>query len=254
MLIDTNVHLGSWPFTPIPDRTGPELVAHLAASGIRRALVSHLGAVFQPEPMPANRRLFAALRHTPGLLPVPIINVALANWREQLAECRAAADIRAVKILPNFHNYRLGSPRLADFMAALAKTRLKLMLNFRLEDERHKYFALKMKGVPLPDVIAFLQRFPTHHVLLTGAYWTQEVLPLVTKHADLNFSVEIAFCETFKTLETMLGKIPARRLMLGTNTPLLSTRGQVDKLRCAMIPAKAKALIGSDNARRLYSL
>jgi hypothetical protein len=154
----------------------------------------------------------------------------------------------------NFHNYRLGSPRLADFMAALAKTRLKLMLNFRLEDERHKYFALKMKGVPLPDVIAFLQRFPTHHVLLTGAYWTQEVLPLVTKHADLNFSVEIAFCETFKTLETMLGKIPARRLMLGTNTPLLSTRGQVDKLRCAMIPAKAKALIGSDNARRLYSL
>jgi len=254
MLIDTNVHLGSWPFTPIPDRTGPELVAHLAASGIRRALVSHLGAVFQPEPMPANRRLFAALRRTPGLLPVPVINLALANWREQLAECRAAADLRAVKIMPNFHNYRLGSPRVADFMAALAAAKLKLMLNLRLEDERHKYFALKMKGVPLPDIIAFLQRFPTHHVLLTGAYWSQEVLPLVTKHADLNYSIEIAFCETFKTLETMLVKIPARRLMLGTNTPLLSTRGQLDKLRRAMIPARAKALIGSDNARRYFNL
>lgn len=254
MLIDTNVHLGSWPFSPIPDRTGPELVAHLAASGIRRACVSHLGAVFLPEPMPANRRLFAALQRTPGLLPVPVINLALANWREQLAECRAAADIRAVKIMPNFHNYRLSSPRVADFMAALAAARLKLLLNLRLEDERHKYFALKMKGVPLPDIIAFLQRFPTHHVLLTGAYWSQEVRPLVTKHANLNFSVEIAFCEAFKTLETMLASVPARRLMLGTNTPLLSTRGQVDKLRSAMIPAKAKSLIGSENARRFLGI
>ena len=254
MLIDTNVHLGSWPFTPIPDRTGPELVAHLAASGIRRALVSHLGAVFLPEPMPANRRLFSAVKRTPSLLPVPIINLALANWPEQLAECRAAGDVRAVKILPNFHNYRLASPRVAEFMTALAEARLTLMLNLRLEDERHKYFALKMKGVPLPDIIAFLQRFPKHHVLLTGAYWSQEVRPLVTKHADLNFSVELAFCETFKTLETMREKIPARRLVLGTNTPLLSTRGQVDKLRCAMIPARAKALIGSENARRLFDL
>jgi predicted TIM-barrel fold metal-dependent hydrolase len=254
MLIDTNVNLGSWPFSPVPDRSGPELAAHLAASGIRCALVSHLGAVFLPEPMPANRRLFAALKHTPGLLPVPVINPALANWREQLAECRAAGTIRAVKILPNFHNYRLRSRRLDDFMAALAETGLKLMLNLRLEDERHKYFALKMKGVPLADIIAFLQRHPTHHILLTGAYWSQEVRPLVASHLDLNFSVEIAFCEAFKTLETMLAAIPANRLMLGTNTPLISTRGQVDKLRCARIPARAKRLIGFENARRFFSL
>jgi len=254
MLIDTNVNLGSWPFRPIPNRTGPELAAHLATNGIRRALVSHLGAVFQPDPMWANEELFAAVKRTPALLPVPIVNLALANWREQLARCRAAADIRAVKILPNFHNYRLRSPRLDEFMAALAEADLKLMLNVRYEDERHKYFALRLKGVRLAEIIAFLQRFPTHHVLLTGAYWMQEVLPLVTKHADLNFSVEIAFCETFKTLETMLGKMPARRLMLGTCTPLLSTRGQVDKLRCAMIPAKAKTLIGSENARRFFNL
>jgi hypothetical protein len=103
-LIDTNVNLGPWPFTPVPDRTGPELAAHLAASGVRRALVSHLGAVFQPEPMVTNRKLFAAVKKSPGLLPVPVINPALANWREQLAECLAAGPIRAVKIFPNFHN------------------------------------------------------------------------------------------------------------------------------------------------------
>ena len=35
-------------------------------------------------------------------------------------------------------------------MAALAKAKLKLILNVRLEDERHKYFALRIKGVPVP--------------------------------------------------------------------------------------------------------
>jgi len=251
MLIDTNVNLGPWPFTPVPDRTGPELAAHLAANGIRRALVSHFGAVFLPDPMVANRRLFATLQRAPGLLPVPVINPALANWREQLLQCRAAAPIRAVKILPNYHHYSLRAGHLADFMAALAQAKLRLILNVRLEDERHKYFALRIKGVPVPQLAHFLARFPAHHVLFAGIY-KGEVEQLAPQHG--NFSAEISFCETTNTLEHMLPKFPARRLMLGTCTPLLSTRGEADKLRRARIPARAQALIGSANARRFFKI
>ncbi|MEI7551743.1 MAG: hypothetical protein WCL24_05385 [Verrucomicrobiota bacterium] len=251
MLIDSNAHLGPWPFTPVPDRSGPALAAHLAASGVRRALVSHLGAVFLPDPMPANRRLFAAVRATPGLLPVPILNPALPTWREQLAECRAAAPLRAVKLLPNYHHYSLRAGHLEDFMAALAAAQLRLILNVRLEDERHKYFALRIKGVPVPQLAHFLRRFPAHHVLFTGIY-KGEVEQLAPAHT--NFSAEIAFCEVTNVLEIMLKKFPARRLLLGTCTPLLSTRGEVDKLRRAHIPARARELIGSGNARRFFRL
>ena len=69
-----------------------------------------------------------------------------------------------------------------------------------------------------------------------------------------NFSADIAFCECLNTLEALLEKVSARRLLLGTCTPLLSTRGEVDKLRCAKIPAKAQALIGTENARRFFKL
>lgn len=250
MLIDANTSLGPWPFSPIVERTGPELAAHLAANGIGRALVSHLGAVFLPEPMAANRRLFAAVRQAPSLIPIPIVNPGLANWPEQLAECRAAG-VRAVKILPDFHNYRLSSPRVAEFMAAIGELGIRLILNQRYEDGRSKYFALRLKGVTVADLAAFLGRFPSHHVLLCNCY-KQEILPLAEKHS--NFSVELAFCEAFKTLEFLLARIPARRLVLGTNTPLLSTRGQVDKLRLAEIPTRAKRLIGADNIRRFLSL
>lgn len=250
-LIDTNVNLGPWPFTPVPDRTGPELAAHLAASGIRRALVSHLGAVFQPEPMATNRRLFAAVQRTPGLLPVPVINPALANWREQLAACLAAGPIRAVKIFPNYHNYSLSSPRLDPFLAAIAEAGLRLIVNVRLEDERHRYFALRIKGVPVKQLAAFLARHREHHVLFSGIY-KPEVEKLAPDHG--NFSAEVAFCEITNVLEVMLRDFPARRLMLGTCTPLMSTRGQADKLRCAHLPARTKALIGADNARRFFKI
>lgn len=250
-LIDTNVHLGPWPFTPAPDRTGPELAAHLRERGIARALVSHLGTVFQPEPMVTNRRLFATVRRTPNLHPVPTLNPALANWREQLAECLAAGPIRAVKLYPNYHNYSLAARRLDAFMAAIADAKLRLIVNVRLEDERHRYFGLKIKGVPVKQLDAFLARNPAHHVLFTGI-GKGEIEQLAAKHA--NFSAEIAFVEITNVLEVLLGTFPARRLMLGTATPLLNTRAGADKLRCAHIPAKAKALIGADNARRFFNL
>lgn len=250
-LIDTNAYLGPWPFTPAPDRTGPELAAHLKARGLPCALVSHLGTVFQPEPMACNQKLFATVRRTPGLIPVPTINPALANWREQLAACRAAGPIRAVRIFPNYHNFSLASRRLDAFMAALADTKLRLIVNVRLEDERHRYFGLKIKGVPLKQMDAFLARHPRHHVLFTGI-GKGEIDKLAAKHA--NFSAEISFVEITNVLEIMLRTFPARRLMLGTATPLLNTRASADKLRCAHIPAKAKALIGADNARRFFNL
>jgi predicted TIM-barrel fold metal-dependent hydrolase len=251
MLIDTNVNLGPWPFAPLPELNASQLTARLAAAGIRRALVSSLSAVFQTDPMPANAALFAAVRRTPALLPVPVINPALANWREQLERCRAAAPIRAIKLYPNYHNYRLTARRLDDFMTAIAQAGLKLIVNVRLEDERHRYFALKIKGVPVADIARFLRSFPEHHLLLTGIY-RHELKQLAADHK--NFSADISFCEWVQTVKDLLTAMPARRLMLGTNTPLHSTRAQSDKLRLAQIPARAKALIGTENARRFFKL
>jgi uncharacterized protein len=250
MLIDTNVNLGVWPFTYTPDRTAAELLKHLRASGINRALVSHLAAVFQPDPMPSNRTLFAAVKRTPALVPVPVINLRLGNWREQLDAC-VTAKVKAVKLLPNFHNYSLGAPVVDEFVAVLAKTKLRLVINFRFEDERHRYFGLNVKGTPVADVQDLLKRQPKLHPLLAGIY-RPELKDLAK--ACANFSAEISFCEWHNTLEDLLKVVPPQRLMLGSCTPMLSTRGEVDKLRCAHLPAKTKELIGSANAIRFFKL
>jgi predicted TIM-barrel fold metal-dependent hydrolase len=201
--------------------------------------------------MTANHALFAAVRRTPALLPVPVINPALATWREHLAACLAAAPIRAVKIIPAYHNYSLRLPSLAPFIDAVNAAGLRLIVATRLEDERHRYHALALKGLPVTQVAAFLARFPSTHFLCSGLY-KPEIETLAAAHE--NFSADIAFAEWLNTLAVLTQKIPARRLLLGTNTPLFDTRAQVDKLRLARLPAKTLALIGSANATRLFGL
>jgi predicted TIM-barrel fold metal-dependent hydrolase len=248
-MIDTHVHLGPWPFTPIVEHTPATLVAQLAENGIEEACVSHLGAVFRPDPTPANAELIRLVRRTPTLHPVPIIHPFLANWREQLAAGQREPAVRAVKILPAHHNFRLTPKRLEDFMAALADAGLKLVLGVRLEDERHKYFALRIKGVPMAPIGRFLEHFSAHHILVSGAYLS-ELEKLAPGHA--NFSAEIAFCDWYKSVERLLRTFPAERLMLGTGTPLFSTRAGVDKLRRAEISKRLKTSIGQRNARQFF--
>lgn len=250
MLIDTNVNLGSWPFTFAPNRTAPQLVKHLAASGVDRAVVSHFGAAFQPDPMPSNRELFTAVKKTPALTALPTINLRLANWREQLAET-VESGATAVKLLPTYHNYSLRDKVVGQFMTALAETPLALVLNMRHEDERHRYFALNIKGLPLAEVKLFLKRHPKVHVLLAGIM-IPEVSELAKKFK--NFSIDISFCEWMNSVEDLVKLITAKRIMLGTCTPLLSTRGEVDKLRLAKLTSKQRELISSANAIAFFKL
>ena len=103
----------------------------------------------------------------------------------------------------------------------------------------------------MADVKAFLKKFPQHHVLLTGIY-RPEIKDLAKTRK--NFSADLAYCEWRDTVKDLLTALPASRLMLGTCTPMLATRGQVDKLRLASIPAKSKALIASGNAVKFFRL
>ncbi|MBI5381009.1 MAG: amidohydrolase family protein [Opitutae bacterium] len=251
MLIDTNAHLGPWPFSHLTEYSAAELVAHLGKHGIAQAVVSHLGAVFQPDPMPANRLLLAATRRQAALVPMPIVNPMLANWREQLDLCCAGTALRAVKILPNYHNYSLTTSRLDPFVAELKKRGVRLVIGVRFEDVRHRYFGLRIKCVPQAAIAKFLQRHADMQVLCLGLS-----LPEVRELAKTcpNFLTDTAFIEWIKSMEVLSGEFPIERVVFGSQTPFFVTRASVDKLTMAQLSAKARAAYSSVNAQRFFSL
>jgi hypothetical protein len=179
---DANSWIGRWPFAWLDAPTPRSLATHLRRHGIARALVSPIEAVLAPAPGPANRELLRSTRGVDSIAPVPVVNPALANWREELD---AAADprVRAVRVLPNYHNFRLRSRAMDEFAAELVRRRLRLIVQMRLVDERHEFHAMRLKGAPAGDLDALLRRQPRLRVLACGLT-RPELCSLAAKHPD----------------------------------------------------------------------
>jgi hypothetical protein len=251
MLIDTHVHLGRWPFTFAPNYTAQQLALRLRAQGIRQALVSPLDAVLAPDPLPANRALFADVRRFPALLPVPTVNPALAHWREQLDHA-ATGPLRAIKLYPNYHNYRLDSHRFDAFFAEVQKRKLKLIISVRIEDDRHRYFALNIKNVPTKTIAAFLKQHPKLHPLFVGLGLPE--IRALTKLKRENFSTDVSFVEWIDSISTLVREFPVRRIMFGSHTPFFITAASLAKLKTAKLSPATRDAISSGNAQRFFGL
>lgn len=243
---DANTWIGRWPFSFADSPTPRSLAAHLVRHGIARALVSPLDAVFAPAPQPANRALLADTRGIRALVPVPVINPALAGWREDLAEVAADPRVRAVRLLPNYHNYLLGAACVDELLAALARRRLRPIVQVQLIDQRHEYHAMALKPVPAADLAALLKRH--RRPLLASGLMRPDLLKLAPKHPHL--LADLSFAEWHDTMEHLRARVSARQLAFASHTPFLITAAARAKLDRSTLPAAERVAIASANLRR----
>jgi len=247
---DANTWIGRWPFAFLAAHTAGSLAGHLARQGIGRALVSPLDAVFAPEPGPANRALLRAVRNSGKLEPVPVINPALANWREELAACASDPRVRAVRVLPRYHHYRLGAPAVGGLVRELGRLRLRLIVQIRLIDERHEFHAMNLKPVPAGELGTFLRNHPALPVL-AGGLLRRELLSLAPKHPRL--IADLSWAEWHDTVPHLLESVPARQLAFATHTPFLVTAAGRAKLDTAAIPFSKRTAIAGANLEQFLS-
>jgi len=244
---DANTWVGRWPFAYCDAHTPRSLAAQLGRHGIRRALVSPLDAVFAPEPGPANRALLRATRGLRGLEPVPVINPALANWRETLADAADDPRVRGVRLLPNYHGYRLGAGAMDELSDETAARKLRLIVQMRLIDERHEFHAMTLKAVPVTELEQWLRRHPDRPVLASGLL-RSELLLLAPKYPQL--LADLSFAEWHDTIPHLLAKVPVRQLAFASHTPLLITAAARAKLDTAEITEAKMRMIAAENLER----
>lgn len=251
MLIDTNLSWGHWPFADLKPLTLEALENHLANHHIERALVSPLETLFLPDPDRLNRQLIEATRRSRRLVAVPVLNLAMPDWLENLERYRSLADLKAIKLYPNFHNYTLGSPRCKKLVAYLAQHNVRLVLNVRMVDERHQYFGLRIKGLAVKRIAAFARRHPDFQFLCTGLY-----LPEIRDLAEQcdNFLTDMSFADWHHLIPKLLESLPPERLVFGSHSPLMTTQANVYKLQTSPISDRLKQQIGFENAQRFFHL
>jgi predicted TIM-barrel fold metal-dependent hydrolase len=251
MLIDTNASFGHWPFARLPKRNLSALETHLKKNGISHSLVSHLETLFAPDPHPYNLELIKATKRHDCFTPVPVLNLNNPDWLEGLKHYQKKTELKAIKLYPNFHNFSLNSGRANGLINYLIDQKIRLIINIRMVDERHQYFALKVNGVSLKQLAGIGERFPKFRFLCTGLY-RPEILELADQ-CD-TFSTDMSFADWHDLINELLGKLSPNRLFFGSHTPLMVTKANTLKLEMAPISAKLKKQIGKENAKKFFDL
>jgi len=247
MIIDINTSLGRWPFQRFDVNSAQALAKRLRNVGIAKALVSSIDAVLYPDPAPCDDDLLKAVQGEPLFIPVPTVNPVLTHWRAMLA----AQGLKAVRIVPNYHNYSLADPAVAPFMETLAVMKMPLLIQMRVDDERNQYPLMKVPGVAWKDVVRLADAFPSVSIVCLCAY-RGEAVELVRQ--TKNVRVDISFISMFRTLPTLLQQIAPDRILFGSHTPFFYTVSAVMKLEAARQMEKDYRAVACSNAMQLFGI
>jgi len=174
-----------------------------------------VGGLLHEDPDEDNRRLFRQLRGHKRLLPVPVINPRLADWRASVA--RWAQKGAAVKILPSYHAYSLAGANVDGLAAELAR--------------RLPHLSIVALGVYSSEVVDLLRQAPRVWVDVSFLDGLDAVGVLVRKHRAL-----------------------AKRLLLGSHAPLFYTQAAVLKVQTAEATRVVRQGILGRNARTMLGL
>jgi len=246
--IDVNASLGRWPTRDFSIRTAAALMKKLKGEGISSAWVSSIDAVLASDPDPFDERLAKQLAGCRGLRPVKTVNPILGGAVEQLDGRLRKRRAVAIRLLPNYHSYRLDDARVAAAVRLAQRRKLPVLIQMRIEDERAHHPRMQVPAAPVADVVRLAGAFRTVKFVALCAY-LPEARTLTTLTG--NVRVDLSFMETMDTVASALADIPARRIIFGSHTPFLETRANVAKLASAEISASARKAIASGNARSL---
>ena len=161
-----------------------------------------------------------------------------------MAICGADDRVRAVRLLPNYHNYALSLPAVDELIEELNVRGWKLIVQMQLIDARHEYHAMTIKPVPADELAALLKRHRGLPVLASGLL-RPDVLKLAPKFPQL--LTDLSFAEWHDTMEHLLAKAPVTQLAFASHTPLLVTSAARAKVETSTLTKAQQVAVAAGN-------
>ncbi len=260
-IVDSNVHLFSWPFRRLKyDRT-EALVRKLRRHRITEAWAGSFEAVQHKQLDAANRRLADECRERGGGLLVPIgsVNPVWPDWEEDLRRCHEQYRMPGIRLYPAYHGYELNHPEVLRLLVEAARRGLLVQIAIRMEDERVHHPSLVAPVVsasPLPEVLvkvpdARVQLLNADTVFRSGRVralidQTRTTFDIAAVEGDGGIGRLIADAHP-----TYRGAVPVERLLFGTHAPFFPCESALWKLFESPLDRPQLETIMFANARRL---
>jgi hypothetical protein len=243
-LIDTNINVSRWPFRRLPLDETPALVAKLRENGVSQAWAGSFEALLHKDIASVNSRLTDECQRNGGglLRPVGSVNPALPAWEDDLRRCAEEHQMRAIRLHPNYHGYKLGDPVFQRVLGLAAARGLLVQIAIVMEDERTLHPLVNVPPVDTAPLAEVLAKVPTARVQLLNAFRTLRGLPVKSLAAH-GVTFEIAMLEGVEGVANLLKQVPLDKVCFGSYAPFLYFESALLKLKESVLdPAQSQAV------------
>lgn len=255
MIVDTNVHLGRWPFRSSPWNTTIAIAARLKSLGITQAWCGSCDAPFDKDLAGVNDRLVRECRQADDgfLLPFGSVNPLFPDWEDDLRRCHESHGMRGIRLYPGYHGYSLADSEIAELFDKAAVRKLFVQIVVQMEDLRTQHAKMQVPPVDLTGLPALVARWPGLRVQLLNATGTLPESILVPLARSNRVFFDIAMVESLGGVGRLVEKAGAAAVMFGSHFPLFYVESALLKIREAALADADTAAVQFINANRIVS-
>ncbi|MDZ4287608.1 MAG: amidohydrolase family protein [Prosthecobacter sp.] len=244
---DVNISLSRWPFRRLPGDDTPEMAARLRKNGVTQAWCGSFDGLLHKDITNANSRLTDdCQKHGPDLLlPVGTINPMLPDWQHDLGCCAEEHHMKAIRLYPNYHGYKLDDPAFLELLAAASNKKLFIQIVAQMEDQRTQHPLVQVAPVDFKPLPAALQKLPEARVMVLNANRAMSMTAL----QGTSVWLDIAMLEGVGGVENLLKDWPADKVVFGSYAPFFYWEAAKLKLQESRLTPEQFAAVSHGNAR-----
>lgn len=249
--IDSNVHLGQWPFRHLADADLSTLVFKLKRLGFSQAWVASFDGILHRDVAGVNARLTTSCRDSNHafLIPFGTINLNLPDWEEDLRRCHEVHQMAGIRIYPGYHDYLLSSPQFERLLSLATQRRLLIQVTLSLEDTRTQHPRWRVEDVDPNPLPALLSRHPNARLMLLNARLIPQAIRVLAECPQVHF--DTARVDGTNGVASLVRATSPQRVLLGTHSPFFIPEASLIKLYESDLSDNDLGLVMRSNAMGL---
>ncbi len=170
MLIDSNAHIGHWPFRHRENNTCDGLLRRMDQFGVTQAVISNLSGCFYKNPQTANERLFAQVtsqqNYRDRFIMLGVINPIYGGWQDDFEVCINQYGMKGIKLYPKYHGYDFHHPNCVELVSLAQEAGVVVALSLRVVDSRPSSWLDISEEYTLNDVMPMIRNVPDAKYLI----------------------------------------------------------------------------------------
>ncbi|MBS0260664.1 MAG: metal-dependent hydrolase [Planctomycetes bacterium] len=258
-IVDTNLHVGDWPFRHLKYSAPRALADKLKQHRIVEGWAGSFEALFHKNLSDVNARLAVACRgiRDLSLRPVGALCPVWPGWEEDLRRCHEIHKMPAIRLYPAYHQYRLDRPEIRELFAAVQARGMFVQVAIDLEDPRVHHPALQLEPVDVRPLTEHLQAVPEIRVQLLNAQMALSQPGIASLLATRRVTFDLANLEGAGAIGRLLAgnhwsiktQLHLSHLMFGSHAPFFPLEAALLRLFESPLDRSQLVALMQGNAR-----